>query len=130
MFKVLVLLRDIDAGDGPFEIVKGSHLISYGSWSQRLRKISKYCQQILGVKNCHKIAWNEEKNYFDKCDVVSLTGKAGDAFFVNTAAYHRGSFVDKDRVREVIWVYCYNENFLKRILKRVFLFKFLKKLSQ
>ena len=129
MFKALVLLRDIDAGDGPFEIVKGSHLISYGSWSQRLRKISKYCQQILGVKNCHKIAWNEEKNYFDKCDVVSRTGKAGDVFFVNTGAYHRGSFVDKDRVREVIWVYCYNENFLKRILNRVGLFKFLKKLS-
>ena len=104
-------------------LVKGSHLISYGSWPQRLKKYLKYFQQILGFKNCHKIAWSEEKKYFDKSDVVSLTGKAGDVFFVNTGAYHRGSFVDKDREREVIWVYCYNENFLKKILKRFSIFK-------
>ncbi|WP_165816177.1 phytanoyl-CoA dioxygenase family protein [Kumtagia ephedrae] len=76
--KMFIYLTDVDEGSGPHTLIKGTHrkrpeLL----WTDRRYSDAEMAE--CGAKN----------------DEVSITGRAGTVFFVDTSAYHKGAHPEK-----------------------------------
>jgi len=76
--KMFIYLTDVDEGSGPHTLVKSTH------------------------KTRPELLWTDRRYTDDelvacgaKKDEVSITGKAGTVFFVDTSAYHKGAHPEK-----------------------------------
>ncbi len=107
VLKTMLLLEDVEYKDGPFQIVSGSHKLSYKS---SIKKILKYISKIFFYKHHYLLAHEDEKYFINNKDVIHCVGKKGDLFFVNTEAWHCGRPLEKNGYREVFWNYIYSEN--------------------
>ena len=116
VLKTMLLLSDVTEDDGPFCIVAGSHRLSYGTPFQRMRRYMKITHKLSGSRSAHNIPHGREALYFDPDNIVPCTGKAGDLFFVDTGAFHRGPPLGPSGYREVVWNYLFNEYSLRRRL--------------
>ena len=116
VFKVLLFLDKIDYKKGPFQIVKGSHRLSYGNFKMKSKKIIKYFAKLI-FKRSHNIDESEYDNYFSKKDIHTCVGNKGDVYIVNTCAYHRATNCQSGNVRKILWIYHYDYNFITRLKK-------------
>ncbi|MDC0940002.1 phytanoyl-CoA dioxygenase family protein [Candidatus Pelagibacter sp.] len=108
VLKTMLLLEDVENKDGPFQIVSGSHKLSYKS---PIRKILKYISKIFFYNHHYLLAHKDEKNFINKDDIIHCVGKKGDLYLVNTEAWHCGRPLEKNGYRKVIWNYIYSDCF-------------------
>lgn len=76
-FKVIVYLSDVDESNGPFQYIKQTH-------SPNLLYVFS---PTLGESRLDDSVIDRE---FNPADIVTVTGRAGDAIFVDTKGVHRG----------------------------------------
>lgn len=81
IFKIFLVVDDIDQTNGPFQYVKGSHIDGRYSSLQEYRISARYPDKDFIEKKVNKD------------DIVSLTGKSGTIAFVDSFGFHRGGCV-------------------------------------
>lgn len=81
IFKMFLVVEDIDESNGPFQYIKGSHIDGKYSSLQDYKISNRY-------PGDHFI-----DNNVDKKDIVSLTGRSGTIAFVDNFGFHRGGYV-------------------------------------
>lgn len=121
VLKTFLVLEDIEDKDGPFQIVKGSHKLTYKS---PFKKLFKYFAKIWLGPHHYLLDLDEEKDLINQDDVIYCKGKAGDLFFVNTEAWHTGRRLSDDGKRVMLWNYLYGDHlstWLKHLVKLKFL---------
>ena len=101
--KTILLMSDVTEENGPLIYYPNSHRLSFGKvgrlkYKKLLRNIFQYTPFTLYVKP------DEEKEYKLNENSVSITGKKGDLFFVETYGFHKGSIL-KSGYRKVLWNY-------------------------
>ena len=122
VLKTFLVLEDIEDKDGPFQIVKGSHKLTYKS---PFRKFFKYFAKIWLGPHHYLLDLDDEKDLINQDDVIYCKGKAGDLFFVNTEAWHTGRRLGDDGKRVMLWNYIYGDH-LSTWVKHLAKFKFLR----
>jgi hypothetical protein len=99
--KVFFYATDVGPDNGPFEFIEGSHLPSLRAFSLRDGRFSD----------------SEIQSRYPASQVITMTGGAGDAFMVDTQAFHRGKPVEKG-IRCLLQLY-----FSSRIFGAEFLYR-------
>ena len=97
--KLFVYLTDVDASTGPHVIVRGSH--DRGRRNELLKALA---QRRPDVAEALRTALSKRQRFQDDHvealygaeTIVSIDGRAGDAFLVDTAAIHKGLPPDTD----------------------------------
>ena len=79
--KFFIYLTDVDADSGPHVIVANTHKSK--TWFQKKHR---------------RLTEGQANKMFNKDDIHILTGEAGDGFFEDTFAYHKGTTPRKSRL--------------------------------
>lgn len=122
VLKTFLLMEDIEDKDGPLQIVKGSHKLSYKS---PLKKLWRYVSKVYVNDHDYLLAIEDEKHFINDNDIHSCKGKAGDLFFINTEAWHCGRRVSNSGKRVQLWNYIYGDR-LSSWAKHLITFGFLR----
>ena len=114
VLKFCLFLEDINEKNGPFCIIPGSHKWSKSFKSTFHRFFSTF------YKTTKHLSDEETQKYIDINLQKTLTGKAGDLLVVNTGAFHKGTSLGKNTIREVCWLYINYPNFLSMIKNKLY----------
>ena len=117
VLKFALLLTNVEIKNGPFSIIPGSHKLSKAhSLRSFLYRVFHFF--IEGEKD--KISMSKVDKFIDPDKEKFLVGKSGDLLIVNTGAYHRGTDLEANSLRELIWMYTVAPNYLSHIKKFFF----------
>ena len=91
--KLFVYLTDVDAGAGPHVMVSGSH--NRGERQKRFDVLKEQDTTENGAlleafRHANRFEDRHVKAFFGAENLISIDGRAGDAFLVDTAAVHKG----------------------------------------
>lgn len=106
--KLFIYLTDVDAGSGPHLYVRGSADI--GAWMRRMEQLQKenptFARALGEGMNAVRKSDDVVRAFFGEASFETITGKAGEAFLVNTSGVHKGILpTERDRV---LFQVCYS----------------------
>ncbi len=98
VLKIFIYLNSVKKlSEGPTQFLTNSNIFSKANQN----KLANWKYRLLDK--------NKDK-YFKKSKIISFLGKLGDAFFLNTGFYHRGSIPkDKSRMLLILTFNCHSE---------------------